>query len=89
MARTSIFLGVLFVVWGLLTIAGRRVDAGARRRRGRADHVGRPRRRQQVAAGLTAAAFTTLALIAILWGAAHIVVGVPLRRRRRGRASSR
>ena len=62
--------------------ARRRVDAGARRRRGRADRIGRPRRRRrQVAAGLTAAAFTTLALIAIIWGAAHVVVGVPLRRR--------
>ena len=36
----------------------------------------------QFAAGITAAAFTTLALIAILWGLAHIIVGVPLRRRR-------
>jgi hypothetical protein len=36
---------------------------------------------RQIAAGLTAAVFTTLALIAILWGAAHVAVGVPLRRR--------
>ena len=36
----------------------------------------------QVAAGITAAAFTTLALLAILWGVVHVVVGVPLRRRR-------
>ena len=36
----------------------------------------------QFAAGLTAAAFTTLAIIAIVWGVAHIAVGVPLRRRR-------
>ena len=34
------------------------------------------------AAGLTVAAFGTLAVLAILWGAAHIGVGVPLRRRR-------
>jgi len=34
----------------------------------------------QVAAGITAAAFTTLAFIAILWGTAHVIVGVPLRR---------
>ena len=34
----------------------------------------------QVAAGITAAAFATLAFIAILWGMAHIIVGVPLRR---------
>jgi hypothetical protein len=34
----------------------------------------------QVAAGLTAAIFTLLAIIAIGWGAAHVIVGVPLRR---------
>jgi hypothetical protein len=34
------------------------------------------------AAGVTAALFTTLAIIAIIWGSAHVVVGVPLRRRR-------
>jgi hypothetical protein len=33
-----------------------------------------------VAAGLTAVAFTTLALMAIVWGAAHVIVGLPLRR---------
>ena len=37
---------------------------------------------EQFAAAVTAAAFTALAVIAILWGAAHVVVGVPLRRRR-------
>ena len=36
----------------------------------------------QFAAGVTAAVFTTLAIIAIVWGAAHVVVGVPLRRQR-------
>ena len=35
----------------------------------------------QVAAGLTAAAFTALAVIAMIWGIAHVVVGLPLRRR--------
>ena len=35
----------------------------------------------QVAAGLTAAAFTALAIIAMVWGIAHVGVGVPLRRR--------
>jgi len=33
-------------------------------------------------AGVTAVIFTTLAIIAIVWGSAHVVVGVPLRRRR-------
>ena len=36
----------------------------------------------QVAAGLTAATLTTLAIIAIIWGAAHVIVGIPLRRQR-------
>ncbi len=36
----------------------------------------------EFAAGLTAAVFTALAIIAIVWGAAHVAVGVPLRRRR-------
>jgi len=75
------FLGVLFIVWGLLTvvigistlalgIGAVALIASASRGAG-----------GQVAAGITAAAFTTLAIIAILWGAAHVVVGVPLRRR--------
>ena len=35
-----------------------------------------------VAASITAAAFTTLGIIAIVWGAAHVIVGVPLRQRK-------
>ena len=35
----------------------------------------------QVAAGLTAGAFITLAVIAILWGAGHVFIGLPLRKR--------
>jgi hypothetical protein len=75
-------LGVLFVVWGLLTtlvgVSTLALGVGAvalitSANRGEGG---------QVAAGLTAAAFTTLAVIAMLWGAAHVVVGVPLRRRR-------
>ena len=34
-----------------------------------------------MAAGITVAAFATLAVIAIVWGSAHVIVGVPLRRR--------
>ena len=74
------FLGVLFIVWGLLTVvvglstlalgvSAVALIASASRSAG-----------GQVAAGLTAAAFTTLAFIAMLWGAAHVIVGVPLRR---------
>ena len=75
-------VGVLFILWGSLTTlvglstlalgvgAVALISSGAAGGRG------------QVAAGITAAAFAALALIAILWGVAHIAVGVPLRRRR-------
>lgn len=76
------FVGVLFLIWGTLTmlvgvstlalgVAAIALVASASRGGG-----------GQVAAGLTAAAFTTLALIAIAWGLAHVVVAIPLRRRR-------
>jgi hypothetical protein len=77
------FVGILFVVWGLLTtligvstlalgIGAVAVIASAARGGGGGG----------VAAGVTAAAFTALAIIAMVWGAAHVVVGVPLRRHR-------
>ena len=76
------FLGVLFIVWGLLTtliglstlalgVAAAALITSASRGGG-----------GQLAAGLTAATFSTLAAIAIVWGIAHVAVGVPLRRRR-------
>lgn len=34
----------------------------------------------QMAAGVAAALFTALAIIAMTWGAAHVAIGVPLRR---------
>ena len=75
-------VGVLFVLWGLLTtlvgLSTLALGVGAIA----LIASGAPGAGGQVAAGITAAAFTTLTLIAILWGAAHIVVGVPLRRRR-------
>jgi hypothetical protein len=75
-------LGMLFIVWGLLTtlvgvstlalgVGAVALITSANRSEG-----------GQFAAGLTAAVFTTLAIIAIVWGAAHVAVGVPLRRRR-------
>jgi len=74
------FLGVLFIVWGLLTVviglSTLALGVGAVALIASASRDGGG----QVAAGITAAAFTTLALIALLWGAAHIVVGLPLRR---------
>jgi putative Mn2+ efflux pump MntP len=72
--------GVLFIAWGVLTVligtstlalgvAAAALSRGASERGG-----------GQLAASVTAAAFTTLAVIAILWGIAHIAVGMPLRR---------
>jgi hypothetical protein len=75
-------VGVLFIVWGALTIligistlalgmaAASLISAAAEAGRG------------QFAASLTAATFTLFALLAILWGAAHVAVGLLLRRRR-------
>jgi hypothetical protein len=74
------FVGVLFIIWGLLTalvgVSTLSLGVAAIALIASGTHG------RQVAAGLTAAAFTTLALIAILWGAAHVLVGVPLRRYR-------
>jgi hypothetical protein len=72
--------GTLFVVWGLLTtliglstlalaIGAIAVIVSATREAG-----------SQFAAGLTAAAFSTLAIIAMVWGVAHVAVGTRLRR---------
>ena len=75
------FVGVLFIVWGLLTaligLSTLLLGVGALALMRPADPEG-----SQFAAGLTVAVFITLAVIAILWGAAHVVVGVPLRRRK-------
>ena len=75
-------VGVLFMIWGGLTILigastlalgvaaaaliSAAVDAG----------------RGQFAASLTAATFTVFALLALVWGAAHVAVGACVRRRR-------
>ncbi len=75
-------LGVLFIVWGLLTtlvgVSTLALGVGAvalitSANRGEGG---------QFAAGVTVAVFAALAVIAILWGTAHVVVGVPLRHRR-------
>lgn len=75
------FVGALFVIWGALTaligVSTLALAAGAV-----ALITSSSRRGGHVAAGLTAAAFVALGVIAILWGAAHIAVGLPLRRRR-------
>ncbi|HWF83717.1 MAG TPA: hypothetical protein VG222_02675 [Vicinamibacterales bacterium] len=75
-------LGVLFIIWGLLTalvgLSTLALGAGAvaliaSTSRGGGGHV---------AAGVTAALFLVLAAMAIVWGAAHVAIGIPLRRRR-------
>lgn len=70
--------GVLFIVWGSLTIligvSTLALGVGAIALMASASHPG-------VAAGFLAATFTTLAILAIVWGAAHVGVGVYLRRR--------
>ena len=74
------FVGVLFIVWGLLTtlvgVSTLALGVGAVALIASAGGGGGG----QFAVGLTAAVFTALAVIAILWGAAHVIVGVPLRR---------
>jgi len=78
------FVGLLFIVWGALTtligLSMLSLGVGAAAIISSASRAGGA----QVAASLTAFAFTTLAIIAVIWGVAHIVVGIPLRRLRPG-----
>jgi hypothetical protein len=77
------FVGVLFIVWGLLTtLVGVSTLALGAAAVALIMSSHRDGGSSSFAAGLTAAVFTALAIIAILWGSAHVVVGVPLRRRR-------
>jgi hypothetical protein len=83
MAPQVDFLGVLFIVWGLLTtLVGMSTLALGVGAFALITSAGRGGASSQVAASLTAALFTTLAAVAIIWGVAHIAVGVPLRRHR-------
>jgi hypothetical protein len=71
-------LGVLFALWGALTIllglsALALGIAAAALVSGEAGGA-------QFAAGITAAAFVILALLVLLWGGAHLVVGRRMRR---------
>jgi hypothetical protein len=74
------FLGVLFIVWGVLTtlIGLSTLALGI----GAAAILSASSRPASFAAAFTAAAFTALAIIAIVWGMAHVLVGLPLRRHR-------
>lgn len=76
------FIGLLFIVWGMLTtlvgLSTLALGVGAVAMIASNAHGGGG----QMASALTAFAFAALAVIAMLWGIAHIVVGMPLRRRR-------
>jgi hypothetical protein len=73
--------GVLFVVWGaLIVLIGLSTLALGVAATSLAASVSQ--NGGQFAAGVMAATFTALALLAIIWGTAHIVVGLPLRRYR-------
>jgi len=77
------FVGVLFIVWGLLTtLVGVSTLALGVSAVALIPSASRSGGAGGFAAGVTAAVFTTLAIIAMLWGTAHVVVGVPLRRHR-------
>ena len=73
------FVAILFVVWGALVavigLSTLALGIGAATL-AHSDLAGR-----EVATGLTAFAFITLAVIAILWGVGHVFIGVPLRKR--------
>src|SRR5712691_5430717 len=75
------FIGVLFIVWGALTalvgFSMLALGVGAA-----ALITSTSGSREQVAVGLTAVMFVTLAIIAVVWGVGHILIGLPLRRRR-------
>jgi hypothetical protein len=75
-------VGLLFVVWGVMTILVglSAVALGF----GAAALVQSPERQDgsQLAAGFAVAALVVLAIVAMVWGFAHLIVGVPLRRYR-------
>ena len=69
-----------FAIWGALTmlIGASTLALGI----AAASLASSPTRSGQFAAGITAAAFTVIAVVALIWGAAHIVIGTRLKRRR-------
>lgn len=73
-------LGVLFIIWGLLTalIGVSTLALGV----GAFALVSSAARGGNMAAGLTALFFTVLACIAMAWGTLHVLTGVALRRHR-------
>ena len=81
MSKHVDFVGILFIVWGVLTaLVGLSTLALGVSAVALMSSASRGGHASGFAAGLTAAAFTVLAIVAIIWGAAHVAVGVPLRR---------
>jgi len=84
MQRSSVlhvdFLSVLFIVWGVLTmligVSTMALGVGAM------TILSSSSRPPSFAAEFTTGAFLALAIIAIVWGLAHVAIGVTLRRRR-------
>ena len=72
------FVAILFVVWGALIAA---IGLSTLALGIGAASLASSSPNGHVAAGLTAAAFITLAVIAIIWGLGHVFIGVPLRKR--------
>ena len=73
------FVAILFIVWGALTalvgVSTLALGVGA------VSLATSAASGRHVAAGLTAAVFITLAVIAIIWGVGHVCIGIPLRKR--------
>jgi hypothetical protein len=75
-------LGVLFMVWGVVTmLIGASTLALGIAAAALVQAAGRAGS-QQFGASLTAVAFVTLAVLALIWGAVHLMVGALVRRRR-------
>ncbi len=75
-------LGALFMIWGVLTLLiGASTLALGNAAAALVDAHGRAGG-SEFAATMTAATFTTLAVLALVWGGAHVAVGRQLRRRR-------
>ena len=74
-------VAILFIIWGALTaVIGASMLALGIGAFALISAAGRSGSGGQLAAQLTAAVFTALALMAIIWGIAHIAIGLPLRR---------
>lgn len=77
-AHSVDLLALLFMVWGVLTVlvGASTLALGV----AAAALITSSGRGSGFAAGLTAAAFSILAILAIIWGAGHVAVGRSMRR---------